>query len=147
LNLQLPKFLGLTANDVNDVQIFGISSQVVNGINYRINPLVTGLIGGGLTNGHAHAQTLTHRSGYYKDMTVAKRNHPSKLSNVPVDSCLFTLAVRKPSRVHRHFWRVTLGISCIRITIIDVATGDDRGRWMRGSARNSSGSLQEQPCH
>ncbi|TGZ64278.1 hypothetical protein CRM22_006453 [Opisthorchis felineus] len=37
LNLQLPTLLGLTASDVDDFQILGISSQVVSGVNYRIN--------------------------------------------------------------------------------------------------------------
>ncbi|KER23752.1 hypothetical protein T265_08440 [Opisthorchis viverrini] len=37
LNLQIPTFLGLTASDVDDAEILGISSQVVSGINYRIN--------------------------------------------------------------------------------------------------------------
>ncbi|KAG5454845.1 hypothetical protein CSKR_203721 [Clonorchis sinensis] len=76
LNLQLPTFLGLTANDVNDVQIFGISSQVVNGINYRINIR--------LRNGQCYLVTVFQSLPSREDGTVTHRISSVELMKCPL---------------------------------------------------------------
>nr|WNS56878.1 cystatin 6 [Opisthorchis viverrini] len=75
LNLQIPTFLGLTASDVDDAEILGISSQVVSGINYRINVR--------LHNGQCYLVTVFQSLPSREDGTFTRRVTSVELIKCP----------------------------------------------------------------